>query len=542
MWYSLIPPLVALVLVILTRRVLLSLGAAIVVGAFIVFQFDVFMVLAGIFQTAIGFIFSFDSMESPTFSGVFQAISAGGFHLNTWELYIILFLLLLGMMASLIRFSGGDQAFSRFAAKRIETKRGALLLPFCLGLLIFIDDYFNTLTVGNVSRPLTDRYRVSRAKLAYAIDSTAAPVCVMMPLSSWGAFIMGTMATILAPTAFSVHSGFEAFLYTIPINFYAIVTLSMLFLVIWFQIDIGSMKQHEKRAQQTGELFDPKKGLPAGDDGSTEVVESGRVTQLLYPIIALVMGTSACLFGAGAIALHEAGMPLTWLGMLEHTDIGLSLFLGGVIGFSVAVVITMQTRPAWGAFIEALKKGLATMVPVIVILLLAWITIEMITRLGTGTYLASLIDGAIDVRLLPLCIFLLACGLSLATGTSWGTFGMLLPIAGEMALVLDPAMVIPMFAAVLSGSLFGDHISPISDSTILSSAGAGSHHIDHVMTQLPYALISAGIAALSFLVLGFVGVAASWTVLIVMLGLFVSYHTVLKRRMTENRKLAEKRG
>ncbi len=509
-WWSLLPPILALTLVILTRKVLISLGIAILVGAFMVFDQHIGQALAGIFQTIAGLLFSFEAVDSPTFSGVGQAIADARFALNNWELYIVLFLMLVGMVASLITFSGGGQAFSRWASRRIKTRKSSLFLPFVLGFVIFIDDYFNALTVGNMSRPLTDRYRVSRAKLAYIVDSTSAPICVIMPLSSWGAFIIGTLATVLTANQLEEFGAFQAFLYTVPINFYALIALLFIVLIILFNIDIGLMKRHEDRAKATGELTDPAKGDVPGDLDEALVMTNGRVYQLFLPIIALVIATTSLLFYTGATAAAAEGLPATMLNMLEYTDIGFSLLLGSCIGFIVAVATTLASKPNLPDFRKALKAGLAAMMPAIYILVLAWTTIEMINRLGTGAFLASLVSDSVNPGFLPVILFLIACFSGLATGTSWGTFGILLPIAGQMAALIEPSMAIPMFAAVLAGSIFGDHISPISDTTVLSAAGSGAHHMDHVMTQLPYAVLTAIIAGVAFLVLGFFGPIFAW--------------------------------
>ncbi|MBM7840543.1 tetracycline resistance efflux pump [Alkalihalobacillus xiaoxiensis] len=519
-WVSLIPPILALTLVIVTRKVFISLGIAILVGAFIAFD-QIEQAFAGIFQTIIGLFISFDALDEPTFSGVFQSISDAGFALNDWELYIILFLILLGIIASLITFSGGGEAFSRWAGNRIKTRKGALFLPFFLGLVIFIDDYFNALTVGNTSRPLTDRYRVSRAKLAYIVDSTSAPICVIMPLSSWGAYIIGIMASIFAANQIVAYSPFEAFIYTVPMNFYALIALLFLVLIILFNIDIGLMKKHEDRAKEHNQLTDPEKGDVAGSLDEKLLMKNGRIYQLFAPLLVLVISTVALLLYTGAQGATSEGLPVTILNMMEYTDIGLSLVIGSAIGLIVSLIVTLTAKPIMGDFGKAIKAGVKSMLPAIGILILAWTTIDMIGRLGTGNFLASLIDQSIHPGFLPVMIFLIAAFSGLATGTSWGTFGMLLPISAQIAVTVEPTMLIPMFAAVLAGSIFGDHISPISDTTILSAAGSGSHHMDHVITQLPYALITAVISTIGFLILGFLGAITAWIVVILLLAIVV---------------------
>ncbi|MDR6225568.1 Na+/H+ antiporter NhaC family protein [Desmospora profundinema] len=480
--WSLIPPVLALLLVILTRRVLVSLGAGIVAGALIINDFQIGESLSQI-------------------AGIVRDLFYVDGAINDWEFYILLFLLLLGMMAALISLSGGSAAFGEWAMKRVKTRIGAQLVTIWIGIIIFIDDYFNSLTVGNIARPLTDRHRVSRAKLAYLIDSTAAPICVIAPVSSWGAYIITVIAGILTTHAVTDYGALQAFMLMVPMNFYAILAILMVLGVAWYRLDFGAMKKHEQRAVESGQLVDPDKGKVPGDHRE-EGSDDGNVGGLLWPILALIAGTVSSMVWTGATATEGA---VTLLSIFENTDVAVSLLYGGLLGLTVSLVQNLLLRRSAPRLLSSLWAGIRSMLPAIYILIFAWTIISIISDLGTGTYLAGLVDAHIPVALLPALLFIISGFMAFTTGTSWGTFGIMLPIAGEIAAVTEPALMLPVLAAVLAGAIFGDHCSPISDTTILSSTGAGSHHIDHVMTQLPYALIVAGITLIGYLVLGFVG-------------------------------------
>ncbi|WP_209125038.1 Na+/H+ antiporter NhaC family protein [Alkalihalobacillus sp. BA299] len=480
---SLIPPVLALVMVILTRRVLISLGAGIVVGALLLNGFDPISAVAQIFSIL---------------TAIFYVDGA----INDWELNIIFFLLLLGMLASLVALSGGSRAFGEWALKRVKTRIGAQLVTVILGIIIFIDDYFNSLTVGNVSRPLTDRHRISRAKLAYLVDSTAAPMCVISPISSWGAFIITIIAGVLATHSVTQYEALQAFLLIVPMNYYALFAVFLVLAVAWFKLDFGPMKKHETLAIETGEVVDKSKGTPPGENMDVQPVDNGKVIDLVLPIVTLIVGTILFMVITG---IQGTDGTASILEIFENTDVAAALVYGGLLGLAVAIIFTLMKKVSVKDFGVGLWAGIKSMLPAIYILIFAWTIIEIIGELGTGEYLATLIDGSIPVALLPVIIFIVAGAMAFSTGTSWGTFGMLLPIAGDIAATLDITMILPMLAAVLAGAIFGDHCSPISDTTILSSTGAGSHHIDHVITQLPYALVVAAISIVGFLVLGFTG-------------------------------------
>ncbi|ARK31943.1 Na+/H+ antiporter NhaC family protein [Halalkalibacter krulwichiae] len=522
---SLLPPILALVMVILTRRVLLSLGVGAIVGAMMLNDFNPLTAAANIYAIVMGIIFDFEA--EATFGAVTQAIVANRFAINTWEFFIIIFLLLLGMMAALITRSGGSRAFGEWAMTKVKTRVGAQLLTVVLGVIIFIDDYFNSLTVGNVSRPLTDRHRISRAKLAYLVDSTSAPMCVISPISSWGAYIIAIIAGIFATHSVTQYEALQAFMLMVPMNIYALVAVGLVLAVAWFNLDFGAMKAHEKRAQETGELFNAKLGAIPGAQEDIKASDSGKVGDLVWPIVALIVGTVFFMIMTG---IQGTEGDVTILTIFENTDVAAALVYGGLFGLAVALVLNVLKPKAGTKLGTALGIGMKSMLPAIYILFFAWTLISIISDLGTGTYLASLVDNSnLHPMFLPVILFVIAGLAAFSTGTSWGTFGLLLPIAGEMAAVIDINMILPMMAAVLAGSIFGDHCSPISDTTILSSTGAGSHHIDHVVTQLPYALVAAGITMISYLVLG----ATSSVVLSLLVAFVLLAGTVMVlKRMT----------
>ncbi|NEU30086.1 Na+/H+ antiporter NhaC family protein [bacterium LRH843] len=494
---SLVPPILALLMVTLTKRVLLSLGAGIVVGALMLNGYNPIYAIANIYAILVGILFNYDLEGSPTFGNVTSAVIESGFSINTWELFIVFFLLLLGIMAALITRSGGGHAFGEWAMKRVKTRVGAQLLTILLGIIIFIDDYFASLTVGNVCRPLTDRHRVSRVKLAYIVDSTAAPICVIAPVSSWGAYIIAIIAGILTTHGITEYGAIEAFMLMIPMNLYALVALGLVFAVVLFNLDFGPMRKHEQRALQTGELYDHAGGAVLGDE-EIKMSDKGNVGDLVWPIVFLFLGTIFFMILTGFQGTEGKATLFT---IFENTDVAASLVYGGLIGLAVTLILNLN-KPNETSIIKTLGMGIKSMMPAIYILVFAWTIISIIEDIGTGAYLASLVDGSIPPMLLPAILFVIAGFAALSTGTSWGTFGLLLPIAAEMAVVINVEMLLPMLGAVLAGSIFGDHCSPISDTTILSSTGSGSHHIDHVMTQLPYAIIAAVISFISYLVLG----------------------------------------
>ncbi|WP_042352227.1 Na+/H+ antiporter NhaC family protein [Bacillus massiliigorillae] len=486
--FSLLPPLVAIIMVLLTKRVLLSLGLGSITAAFLLADFNVMDSL---------------SILVKAFTDLFYVDG----ELNTGKIYILLFLLLLGCVTAFVTISGGSRAFGEWALKRVKTRAGAQLTAAVLGIIIFIDDYFNSLAVGQISRPLTDRNRVSRAKLAYIIDSTAAPICVVSPVSSWGAYIIAILAPILAANSLDM-SGFSAFIQMIPMNFYVWASLLLVFISSWKNINFGSMKVHEDRAITTGVVSNPDKIAPGELKSDLPMSKKGSVADLLIPIAALVVGTVSAMLWTGSKAVEGRA---TILQMFENTDVPTSLFYGGLFGFAVTLVLFLRQVYAKKAVKSSLLttglfEGIKSMLPAVYILIFAWVIVDLVGALETGSYLAGFVEKSnLSIGFIPFILFVIAGIMALATGTSWGSFGILLPLAGDIVATMDSSMLLPSLAAVLAGAVFGDHCSPISDTTILSSTGAGCNHMDHVMTQLPYALTSAFIAAIGFLMLGFTG-------------------------------------
>ncbi|SFL43611.1 Na+/H+ antiporter NhaC [Gracilibacillus orientalis] len=483
--YSLIPAILMLVLVLVTRRVLLSLGTGIIVGALLIHDFNIVASLQQIWFV---------------FRDIFYTTDGW----NLGSIYLLVFLLLLGIMTVIMTASGGSKAFGEWAIKKVKTRRGAQLVPSFLGVLIFIDDYFNSLAVGQVSRPLTDRYKISRAKLAYFIDSTSAPITVITPISSWGAYIIGTLGSIFAAAEVTEFQPLEAFIKMIPLNMYAFAAMLLVFLVAIFNIDIGAMRTHEKRALETGHVVDPAKKIMSADMNENAVVnQNGKIMHLLIPIILLVVATIAMMLYTGYQATEGSATILT---MFENTNVNLSLFIGGLCAVVIGIVMYLFLKGSKLSVMKVIKDGSLSMMPAIYILILAWMIGSIIEIVDTGGYLANLVDQvSFNVNYLALLLFVIAGFMALATGTSWGTFGIMLPIAAQIAIVYDVDLVLPAMAAVLAGSVFGDHCSPISDTSILSSTGAGANHMDHVITQLPYAFISALAAGIGYLIFGITG-------------------------------------
>ncbi|MDD7545043.1 Na+/H+ antiporter NhaC family protein [Actinobacillus porcinus] len=473
--WSILPPLLALGLAIITRKVLLSLSVGIVVGAL--------MLGDGSIGTA--FTYLSDRIVSLVYSVEDQAI-------NDSNVNIIIFLLLLGILTALLSVSGSNQAFAEWAQKRIKGRRGAKLMAACLVFVTFIDDYFHSLAVGAIARPVTDKFKVSRAKLAYILDSTAAPMCVMMPVSSWGAYIMTLVASLLAEHAIEGYSPFTAFMTMSALNFYAIFSMIMVFAVAYFTIDIGPMARHERLALEQAE--------------HSEHVDAGKghVRNLILPIIALIVATVAMMMHTGNQALAADGKAFSVLGAFENTTVGISLVVGGLSAVVVStILILLAGNVSASEYVKSYGVGMKSMFGAIAILFFAWTINKVVGDMQTGKYLSTLISGNLNAAFLPALLFMLGAAMAFSTGTSWGTFGIMLPIAASIAVNAAPDLLIPCLSAVMAGAVCGDHCSPVSDTTILSSTGAKCNHMDHVTTQLPYALVVATATTLGYLAVGF---------------------------------------
>ena len=465
-WLSILPPVIAIILAILTKDVVFSLLLGSLSGTLI------YVLLTGM-NPLIG---SIEVMFKATLENI--------------DFYIILFICLLGALVQVISMSGASTAYGRWGSRRLTTRRSTLLATSALGVLIFIDDYFNCLTVGTVMRPLTDRQKVSRAKLAYIIDSTAAPVCILAPISSWAAAVGSNLRSTGAFT-----SDFTAFCSTIPYNLYALLTLGM---VVWLSMsncDFGPMGRQEALAHQMADV---------AEDPAEEAQTKGRVSDMIIPVLALIVLTIlGMLYNGGFFAPGEYYHSL--IGALGNCVAAEALTWGGLAALILAFLMFVPRKlMTFCQFMDGVTEGMKNMVPSCCILILAW-TISGVCRdqLLTAQYIRDLMAASsIPGFLLPALIFIVAAFLSFSTGTAWGTFGILIPIVVPVATALSPNLLVVALSATLSGSVFGDHCSPISDTTILSSTGAACDHMLHVSTQLPYALCSAGCAIVGYLASG----------------------------------------
>ncbi|PSU50883.1 Na+/H+ antiporter [Photobacterium frigidiphilum] len=491
--WSVLPPLLAVILAVTTRRVLLSLGTGIVSGALMLTHFSPTAALNYLFDKVLSIVWINGSLNSDNAN-------------------MIIFMLLLGALISLMSVSGATQAFADWAAVRCKDRRSAKSLTGLMVFIFFIDDFFHSLSVGAICRPVTDRFQISRAKLAYLLDSTAAPVCVIMPISSWGAYIIALIGGIMVAHNVTDQSPIAAFVEMIPMNLYAVFTLVMVLCVIAFQLDIGPMRKHEERALE-GQLWDESRGRPPGLDIETPEGSNGGMIDMVLPILTLTAAAVYFMIQSGATVLTAKGLDFSVIGAFEHTNVGSSLVYGAICSLVVSVVLALRLKLSAKIWLEAAPQGISAMLPAIVILFFAWTIGSVVRDMETGMYLASMASGNIPIEMLPAVVFVLSCAMAFATGTSWGTFGIMLPLAGDIAAASDISMLLPMLSAVLAGAVFGDHSSPISSTSILSATGAGCHHMDHVLTQLPYAVSVAFGALLGYIAIGYTH--STWAGLIV---------------------------
>lgn len=461
--FSLIPPIVAIALALITKEVYLSLVIGIMSGALL---FTGFQPLGSV-ETMIGIM----------------GDKIGG------NVNILLFLSFLGILVAMITKSGASRAYGNWASKTIRSRRGALFATMILGTVIFVDDYFNCLTVGTVMRPVTDKYKITRAKLAYVIDATAAPVCIIAPVSSWAAAVGSSL-----PEGSGID-GFSLFLRTIPFNLYALLTILFMLYLNWKDMDFSAMKRYNDRAvDHKEETMD--------DENEIQIEGNGKVTDLLLPIVVLIaLCISAMLYTGGILEGADI------VSAFANCDSALSLVLGSVFTLIFTFVFYLIRRViTFNSLCDSFTVGIKAMIPAIMILSLAWTLSGICSAdyLNIGGYVGSIVGGsALVTSLLPVIFFLVALGLAFSTGTSWGTFGILIPIALAVLGSGDLNMMAIAVAAILAGAVCGDHISPISDTTILASAGAKCKHINHVSTQMPYALSVAGCCVVGYLIAGF---------------------------------------
>ncbi len=467
-WMALLAPVIAIALALVTKEVYSSLVIGIIVGGLLVGNFNI--------------VKTFDCVMQ---NGFIEAVSgtAG----------IFIFLVILGIMVCMVNRAGGSAAFGRWAQKNIKSRAGATICTFVLGVLIFIDDYFNCLTVGSVMRPVTDSQRISRAKLAYLIDATAAPVCMIAPISSWAAAVSSYAAE---------GEGIKLFVQAIPYNLYSLLTLGFIIAITLMKVDYGPMKIHEYNALIKGDL------TTSGTVDATETEEPnsrGRVIDLVLPIVVLIIACVLALIYVGGFFEVDGEFHNDFIGAFGNTDATVGLPLGAFITliFTVAYM-ALRKVVSVGEAMDSVPKGFNAMVPAILILTFATALKNMTNLLGADVFVGNLMDSAAEglENFLPAIIFLVAVFLSFSTGTSWGTFGILIPIVCSIFPAGSELLIIGI-SACLAGSVCGDHCSPISDTTIMSSAGAQCDHVNHVSTQIPYALTVAAISFVGYLVAGF---------------------------------------
>ena len=491
---SLIPPVVAIVLALITKEVYSSLFIGILVG--------------GLFYSG----FRFEGTVTHIFQDGFVAVLSDGYNVG-----ILIFLVILGAMVSLMNRAGGSAAFGRWAKEKIRSRAGAQLATICLGVLIFIDDYFNCLTVGSVMRPVTDRHNVSRSKLAYLIDATAAPVCIIAPISSWAAAVTGFVEG---------EDGFSIFIQAIPYNFYAFLTIAMMICLVVMKFDFGPMAAHEINAQN-GDLFSSGKK----DEKEVEVETAnprGRVVDLVVPIIVLII---CCIVGMIYTGGFFSGAD--FITAFSNSDASVGLALGSFFAMVLTILFYCIRRVlGFTDCMACLPNGFKAMVPAILILTFAWTLKAMTDSLGAAVFVAAAMEKAAGglMNLLPAIIFLVGCFLAFATGTSWGTFGILIPIVVAVFEKSDPKLMIISIAACMAGAVCGDHCSPISDTTIMASAGAQCDHVNHVTTQLPYVITVAAVSFVTYLLAGFV--QSAWITLPIGLALLIIVLLVIRGTQT----------
>ena len=482
-FWSLLPPVIAIALALITKEVYSSLFIGIVVGGLLYSNFS--------FEGTVLHVFK---------SGIVSVLSDG------YNVGILVFLVILGAMVCLMNKAGGSAAFGRWAQQHIKSRVGAQLATIVLGCLIFIDDYFNCLTVGSVMRPVTDKYKVSRAKLAYIIDATAAPICIIAPISSWAAAVAGFAED---------GQGLNLFIRAIPFNFYAILTVVMMVGMVLMKTEFGLMSRFEKNAVENGDLFSGANPYAMMDDEVAE--DKGRVLDLVVPIVVLVI---FCVIGM----IYSGGFfsGTGFVDAFSGSDASVGLMLGSAFALVVAFVYYLIRKSmSFRDMMACIPEGFKAMVPAILILTFAWSLKAMTDSLGAKYFVRDFVRSSADgmQMFLPAIVFVVGCLLAFATGTSWGTFGILIPIV-QNVFPMDNPLAIVCISACMAGAVCGDHCSPISDTTIMASAGAQCDHVNHVSTQLPYAITAAAVSCVSYIVAGFIPNAfiALPTAIVLMIG------------------------
>lgn len=489
-FWALVPAIVAIALALITKEVYSSLFIGIVIG---------------------GIFYAIDAASG--FTGFFTHIFNDGMIAqlsDSWNVGILVFLVVLGIMVALMNKAGGSQAFGIWAKKHIKSKVGVQCATVLLGILIFIDDYFNCLTVGSVMKPVSDKFGVSKEKLSYLIDATAAPVCIIAPISSWAAAVAGFVS--------EGENGFTLFCSAIPFNFYALLTIVMMLSMIFMKFEFGEMSKYEKAVQFMDTVVT--------EDNEDEEVLKGKVIDLVMPIALLIIFCVIGMIYTGGFFDAESGNHLNIINSFADCDASVGLVLGSFAAFIITVIFYLCRKIiSFKDCMACVPDGFKAMVPAILILTLAWTLKAMTDSLGAADYVAGLVAGSAEgfKFFLPAIIFIIGCFLAFATGTSWGTFGILIPICIAIFPVGNPLRIISI-SACMAGAVCGDHCSPISDTTIMASAGAQCDHVKHVATQIPYALSVAVISFIAYIVAGFtqgLGLVASalisWAVALIVL-------------------------
>lgn len=472
-FWALVPPLVAIILALITKEVYSSLFIGIVI--------------AGLFY---GNIFQAGFSAERSILHIFEDGLVGVLS-DSYNVGILIFLVVLGVMVSMMNKAGGSAAFGEWAGEHIKTRIGAQLAAILLGILIFIDDYFNCLTVGSVMRPVTDRHNVSRAKLAYLIDATAAPVCIIAPISSWAAAVTGFVEG---------EDGFGIFIKAIPYNYYALFTIAAMLLLVLMKVDFGPMATHEANAAK-GDLYTTE-DRPYANAQQDVIKGKGKVIDLVFPIIVLII---CCIIGM----IYTGGF-FSGKGFVEafsNSDASIGLMLGSFFALVITIVFySVRKVLKFTECCNSIPDGFKAMVPAILILTFAWTLKAMTDSLGAKEYVSGIVGGISGplIGLLPAIVFIVGAFLAFATGTSWGTFGILIPIVVNTFSGSNHTMMIISISACMAGAVCGDHCSPISDTTIMASAGAQCNHMNHVSTQLPYVVVVAVISCLTYVIAGFV--------------------------------------
>ena len=486
-FWALLPPIIAIALALLTKEVYSSLFLGIVMGGLLYSNFN--------FEGTVTHVFN---------DGVASVLS------DSYNVGILVFLVILGAMVCLMNKAGGSAAFGRWAETHIKSRVGAQLATILLGCLIFIDVYFNCLTVGSVMRPVADKHKISRAKLSYLIDATAAPVCIIAPISSWAAAVAGFAED---------GQGLNLFMRAIPFNFYAILTIIMMVGMALMKTEYGLMRVHEDNARLNGDLFSGNNPYAQMDEEIAE--DKGAVMDLVLPIVALVV---CCVIGM----IYSGGF-FSGVGFIEafsNSDASVGLMLGSAFGLGITIIYYLFRRAmSFRDMMSAIPEGFKAMVPAILILTFAWSLKAMTDSLGAKYFVRDFVQSsAAGMQMfLPAIVFVIGCLLAFATGTSWGTFGMLIPIVQSVFPMSDPLAIV-CISACMAGAVCGDHCSPISDTTIMASAGAQCDHVSHVSTQLPYAITCAGVSFVAYIIAGFIPnafIALPIAVVLMLVTLFV---------------------